>query len=200
MVRLTRIYTKGGDKGETSLGSGARVAKHDPRVAAYGTVDEANATIGLARLHLGDAQGEADAILGRVQNDLFDLGADLCRPETPKSGAPSEPPPPPPPPPLRVTAGQVARLEGEIDRLNADLAPLKSFVLPGGTAGAADLHLARTVARRAEREMTALAQTEAVNPEAIRYINRLSDLLFVLARALNDGGAQDVLWEPGQNI
>ncbi len=198
MVRLTRIYTKGGDKGETSLGSGARVAKHDPRVAAYGTVDEANATIGLARLHLGDAeaqtQPEADAILGRVQNDLFDLGADLCRPEAPKSGKPSEPPP------LRVTAGQVARLEGEIDRLNADLAPLKSFVLPGGTAGAAHLHLARTVARRAEREMTALAQSEAVNPEAIRYINRLSDLLFVLARALNDGGAQDVLWEPGQNI
>ncbi len=196
MVRLTRIYTKGGDKGETSLGSGARVAKHDPRVAAYGTVDEANATIGLARLHLGDAQAqtEADAILGRVQNDLFDLGADLCRPETPKSGEPS------PPPPLRVTAGQVARLEGEIDRLNADLAPLKSFVLPGGTPGAAYLHLARTVARRAEREMTALAQSEAVNPEAIRYINRLSDLLFVLARALNDGGAQDVLWEPGKNI
>ncbi len=202
MVRLTRIYTKGGDKGETSLGSGARVAKHDPRVAAYGTVDEANATIGLARLHLGDpqaqTQAEADAILGRVQNDLFDLGADLCRPETSKSGAPSEPPPPPSP--LRVTAGQVARLEGEIDRLNADLAPLKSFVLPGGTAGAAYLHLARTVARRAEREMTALAQSEAVNPEAIRYINRLSDLLFVLARALNDGGAQDVLWEPGKNI
>ncbi len=191
MVRLTRIYTKGGDKGETSLGDGARVAKHDPRVAAYGTVDEANATIGLARLHLGGDEGEADAILGRVQNDLFDLGADLCRPE---SDQPSEHPP------LRVTAGQVARLEGEIDHLNADLAPLRSFVLPGGTAGAAYLHLARTVARRAEREMTALAETEAVNPEAIRYINRLSDLLFVLARALNDGGAQDVLWQPGQNI
>ncbi len=193
MVRLTRIYTKGGDKGETSLGSGARVAKHDPRVAAYGTVDEANATIGLVRLHLGGTQAaaEADAILGRVQNDLFDLGADLCRPESPE---PAEPPP------LRVTDGQVARLEGEIDRLNADLAPLESFVLPGGTAGAAYLHLARTVARRAEREMTALAQSEAVNPEAIRYINRLSDLLFVLARALNDGGAQDVLWEPGENI
>ena len=194
MVRLTRIYTKGGDKGETSLGDGARVAKHDPRVAAYGTVDEANAAIGLARLHLTDVQGDADAILGRVQNDLFDLGADLCRPEGPESGAP------PKHPPLRVTAGQVARLEGEIDRLNADLAPLTSFVLPGGTAGAAYLHLARTVARRAEREMTELAETEAVNSEAIRYINRLSDLLFVLARALNDGGAQDVLWEPGQNI
>jgi len=200
MVRLTRIYTKGGDKGETSLGSGARVAKHDPRVAAYGTVDEANATIGLARLHIGDMQADTDAILGRVQNDLFDLGADLCRPEAPKTpemvetGGPSEPPP------LRVTAGQVARLEGEIDRLNADLAPLTSFVLPGGTPAAAYLHLARTVARRAEREMTLLAQSEAVNPEAIRYINRLSDLLFVLGRALNDGGAQDVLWEPGQNI
>ncbi len=194
MVRLTRIYTKGGDKGETSLGSGARVAKHDPRVAAYGTVDEANAAIGLARLHIGDAQADTDAILGRVQNDLFDLGADLCRPETPETDKPSEPPP------LRVTAGQVARLEGEIDRLNADLAPLTSFVLPGGTPAAAYLHLARTVARRAEREMTLLAQSEAVNPEAIRYINRLSDLLFVLGRALNDGGAQDVLWEPGQNI
>jgi len=195
MVRLTRIYTKGGDKGETSLGNGARVAKHDLRVAAYGTVDETNATIGLVRLHLGGAEtgadADADAILGRVQNDLFDLGADLCRPE---SGEPSDSPP------LRVTAGQVTRLEAEIDRLNADLAPLTSFVLPGGTAGAAYLHLARTVARRAEREMTALAQTEAVNPDAIRYINRLSDLLFVLARALNDGGAQDVLWEPGQNI
>ncbi len=194
MVRLTRIYTKGGDKGETSLGSGARVAKHDPRVAAYGTVDEANAAIGLARLHIGDAQADTDAILGRVQNDLFDLGADLCRPETPETDKPSEPPP------LRVTAGQVARLEGEIDRLNADLAPLTSFVLPGGTPAAAYLHLARTVARRAEREMTLLAQSEAVNPEAIRYINRLSDLLFVLGRALNDGGAQDVLWEPGKNI
>ena len=191
MVRLTRIYTKGGDKGETSLGNGERVAKHDPRVAAYGTVDEANATIGLVRLHLGASQSDADAILGRVQNDLFDLGADLCRPEGDEPAVP---------PPLRVTAGQVTRLEGEIDRLNADLAPLTSFVLPGGTAGAAYLHLARTVARRAEREMTALAQSEPVNPEAIRYVNRLSDLLFVLARSLNDGGAQDVLWEPGQNI
>lgn len=195
MVRLTRIYTRGGDKGDTSLGDGARVAKHDLRVAAYGTVDEANATIGLARLHLrngeAEADADADAILGRVQNDLFDLGADLCRPESAT---------PPDPPPLRVTAGQVARLEGEIDRLNADLAPLTSFVLPGGTPGAAYLHLARTVVRRAEREMTALARAEAVNPEAIRYINRLSDLLFVLARVLNNGGAQDVLWEPGRNI
>jgi len=193
MVRLTRIYTRGGDKGETSLGNGERVAKHDPRVAAYGTVDEANATIGLVRLHLAGTQSQADAdrILARVQNDLFDLGADLCRPE---EGAPADPPP------LRVTAAQVARLESEIDRLNAELAPLTSFVLPGGTAAAAHLHLARTVARRAEREMTALAVCEALNPEAIRYINRLSDLCFVLARALNNGGAQDVLWEPGQNL
>lgn len=193
MVRLTRIYTRGGDAGETSLGDGRRVAKHDPRVAAYGTVDEANATIGLARLHLAGTQSPADAdrILARVQNDLFDLGADLCRPE---AEAPADPPP------LRVTAAQVARLESEIDRLNADLAPLTSFVLPGGTAAAAHLHLARTVARRAEREMTALAVCETVNPEAIRYINRLSDLCFVLARALNNGGAQDVLWEPGQNL
>ena len=193
MVQLTRIYTRGGDKGKTSLGTGERVAKHDPRVAAYGTVDEANATIGLARLHLADGSGDggANEILARVQNDLFDLGADLCRPDT---GEPADPPP------LRVTAGQVARLESEIDRVNADLAPLTSFVLPGGTAAAAHLHLARTVARRAEREMTALADTEPVNPEAIRYINRLSDLLFVLARALNDGGAQDVLWEPGKTL
>ena len=193
MVRLTRIYTRGGDKGETSLGNGERVAKHDPRVAAFGTVDEANATIGLARLHLGngEAADDADQILARVQNDLFDLGADLCRPE--EEGAKD-------PAPLRVTAAQVSRLEGEIDRLNADLAPLASFVLPGGTAGAAYLHLARTVVRRAEREMTALARSETVNPEAIRYVNRLSDLFFVLARVLNDGGAQDVLWEPGRNI
>lgn len=193
MVRLTRIYTRGGDAGETSLGDGRRVAKHDQRVAAYGTVDEANATIGLARLHLGGgaAAADADRILARVQNDLFDLGADLCRPEAEE---------PADPPPLRVTAGQVARLEGEIDRLNADLAPLASFVLPGGTAGAAYLHLARTVVRRAERDMTALARSERVNPEAVRYVNRLSDLLFVLARVLNNGGAQDVLWEPGQNI
>ncbi len=190
MVKLTRIYTRGGDKGETSLGSGERVAKHDPRVAAYGTVDEANATVGLVRLHL-EKESEADEILARVQNDLFDLGADLCRPE---DGEPSDPPP------LRVTAGQVERLEAEIDRVNADLAPLTSFVLPGGTPAAAHLHLARTVARRAEREMTALAENEPVNPQAVRYMNRLSDLLFVLARALNDGGAQDVLWVPGKTL
>jgi len=184
VVKLTRIYTGGGDKGETSLGDGSRVAKHDTRVAAYGTVDEANACIGLARLH---CEGEADEILARVQNDLFDLGADLCRPETAEAKAPA----------LRIAAGQVARLEAEIDRINAGLAPLDSFVLPGGTPGAAYLHLARTVTRRAEREVTALGTREAVNAEALRYLNRLSDLLFVLARHVNEGGAKDVLWTPG---
>ena len=186
MVRLTRIYTGGGDAGQTSLGDGARVAKHDPRVAAYGTVDEANAAIGLARLHAGP---DLDAILAPVQNDLFDLGADLCTPEAEGSDRPR----------LRVTPEQVARLEREIDETNDRLAPLNSFVLPGGTPAAAYLHLARTVARRAERDITALAEREAVNPEAIRYVNRLSDLLFVLARAANDDGAKDVLWEPGAN-
>ncbi len=186
MVKLTRIYTRGGDTGKTSLGDGARVPKHDPRVAAYGTVDEANATIGLARLH---APGGLDHILARVQNDLFDLGADLCRPEggDPARGA------------LRVSAAQVVRLEAEIDAVNARLEPLESFLLPGGSPAAAAFHLARTVARRAEREITALAQAETVNPQAVRYINRLSDLLFVLARQANDDGARDVLWEPGAN-
>ncbi len=186
MVKLTRIYTRGGDKGQTSLGDGARVPKHDPRVAAYGTVDEANATIGLARLH---SEGALDAMLGRIQNDLFDLGADLCRPEGGERTRSA----------LRINETQVARLEAEIDEVNANLAPLDSFLLPGGTPAAAALHLARTVSRRAEREITALAEAETLNPEAVRYINRLSDLLFVLARQANDDGAQDVLWEPGQN-
>ena len=194
MVKLTRIYTRGGDRGQTSLGDGARVAKHDPRVAAYGTVDEANATIGLVRLH---AEGALDAILGRVQNDLFDLGADLCRPEGVPGGVPGGGDPVRSA--LRINATQVARLETEIDAVNANLAELTSFVLPGGTPAAAYLHLARTVSRRAERDMTALAMAETVNPEAVRYINRLSDLLFVLARHANDDGAQDVLWEPGAN-
>jgi cob(I)alamin adenosyltransferase len=190
VVKLDKIYTRGGDKGETSLGGGRRVAKHDPRVAAYGTVDETNACIGLVRLH---CEGELDALLGRIQNDLFDLGADLAIPEaTPETGPPKHPP-------LRVSAGQVERLEREIDRINEGLEPLRSFVLPGGSPAAAFLHLARTVARRAEREMTALATREAVNPEAVRYINRLSDLLFVLARQANQGGATDVLWVPGAN-
>jgi len=189
MVQLTRIYTKGGDKGTTSLGTGKRVPKHDQRVSAYGTVDETNAVIGIVRLH---TSGEADAMLARIQNDLFDLGADLCAPEGPESGEGAKNR-------LRIVDAQVERLEQEIDRMNAELSPLNSFVLPGGSAASAHLHLARTVARRAEREMTRLAESDAVNPAAIRYINRLSDHLFVLARWLNDKGAKDVLWKPGAN-
>ena len=184
MVKLTRIYTRGGDKGETSLGDGARVPKQSLRVEAYGTVDEANATIGLARLH---TEGEADAMLARIQNDLFDLGADLCTPQTGRRAAGA----------LRIVAPQVKRLETEIDAMNAELQPLNSFVLPGGTPGAAYLHLARTVTRRAERLTCALAAEEKVNPEAIKYLNRLSDHLFVLGRRLNGNGASDVLWQPG---
>lgn len=186
MVQLTRIYTRGGDKGQTSLGDGTRVPKHSLRMDAIGTVDEANGVLGLARLH---AEGEADAMLERIQNDLFDLGADLCTPEqeNPKY------------PPLRIVEAQVERLEQEIDRLNGELSPLKSFVLPGGSPAAAHLHLGRTVARRAERLMTELAAAEAVNEAALRYVNRLSDHLFVLARWLNDKGAADVLWRPGAN-
>ena len=193
MVELNRIYTRGGDKGETSLGDGSRVAKHDPRVDAYGTIDEANAVIGLARLHTQSASdGDADAMLRRIQNDLFDLGADLCTPEgnarsARKGGA------------LRIVEAQVARLESEIDAMNTGLAPLSSFVLPGGGAAAAYLHLARTVVRRAERAMTALTQAEPVNPFAMQYVNRLSDHLFVLARRLNGNGTDDVLWIPGEN-
>jgi cob(I)alamin adenosyltransferase len=186
MVRLTRIYTRGGDRGQTSLGDGRRVAKHDVRVAAYGTVDEANAVIGLARLH---TQAAEDAMLARIQNDLFDLGADLCRPGDDPDEAGT----------LRVQPGQVARLESEIDALNAGLDPLESFVLPGGRPAAAHMHQARTVVRRAERLTTELAAHEPVNPVAIRYLNRLSDHLFVLARHLNDRGRADVLWVPGRN-
>jgi len=189
MVRLTRIYTKGGDKGETSLGDGVRVAKQSLRVEAFGTVDEANAAIGVARLHM---DGEADAMLARIQNDLFDLGADLCTPEegrrAPRDQSPGA---------LRIVAAQVARLEREIDLMNAALRPLDSFILPGGSAAAAHLHLARTVTRRAERLVCALAAAEKVNPEAVKYLNRLSDHLFVLGRRLNDNGARDVLWQPG---
>jgi cob(I)alamin adenosyltransferase len=186
MVRLTRIYTRGGDAGETSLGDGARVAKTDARVAAFGTVDEANAAIGVARLHVS---GDADAMLGRIQNDLFDLGADLCTPEEENPAYA----------PLRVTEGQVERLEREIDAMNETLAPLNSFVLPGGSPAAAHLHVARTVTRRAERLIVALAAREKVNPAALRYANRLSDHLFVMSRHLNDNGARDVLWVPGGN-
>ena len=184
MVRLTRIYTRGGDQGETSLGDGSRVAKQSLRVAAFGTVDEANAVVGLARLH---AEGAVDEALARIQNDLFDLGADLSTPEAGKRGAGA----------LRIVAAQVERLEREIDAWNAKLAPLSSFVLPGGSAGAAQLHHARTVVRRAERLVAELAAAEKVNPEALKYLNRLSDHLFVLSRHVNDDGAHDVLWRPG---
>lgn len=184
MVTLNRIYTKGGDRGETSLGDGSRRPKHDLRVETYGTVDEANAVIGLARLH---AAGLADTMLARIQNDLFDLGADLCRPgdDPGEEGR------------LRVQDSQVQRLEDEIDAMNVSLEPLNSFVLPGGSPCAAFLHQARTVVRRAERLACALAAGEPVSAVAIRYLNRLSDHLFVLARHTNDNGAKDVLWVPG---
>jgi cob(I)alamin adenosyltransferase len=184
MVTLNRIYTKTGDKGDTALGDGTRLPKHAIRIEAYGTLDEANSAIGLARLH---ANGEIDGMLGRIQNDLFDLGADLCVPETAKRTEGR----------LRVNAAQVERLEHEIDAMNAALQPLSSFVLPGGTPLAAWLHLARTIVRRAERLIVQLAAQEEINPEAIRYANRLSDHLFVAARAANDGGKKDVLWAPG---
>ncbi|MFT3973562.1 MAG: cob(I)yrinic acid a,c-diamide adenosyltransferase [Amaricoccus sp.] len=189
MVVLSKIYTRTGDKGTTALGDGARVEKDSVRVAAYGTVDEVNATLGLARLH---ATGEAEAGIARVQNDLFDLGADLATPGFETDGAA-------PHPRLRIVAAQVERLEQEIDAMNAGMQPLRSFVLPGGSALAAYLHLSRTVCRRAEREAVTLAREESVNPEAVRYINRLSDWLFVAARAANLGGAGDVLWVPGAN-
>jgi cob(I)alamin adenosyltransferase len=194
MVKLTRIYTRGGDKGETSLGRGERVAKHDPRVEAYGTTDEANAVIGLARAAIertvrnDELRRHVDDMLKRIQNDLFDLGADLCTIEG-KAGEQA----------LRVLPSQTERLEREIDAMNGELSPLTSFVLPGGSETAAWLHLARTVTRRAERCMTALAREQPVSPEAIKYINRLSDHLFVLSRKLNDNGGSDVLWVPGAN-
>ena len=187
MVVLSRIYTRSGDDGSTGLGSGVRRSKADVRVAAYGTVDEANAAAGVARL--AAAGGELDALLGRLQNDLFDRGADLA---TPEEEAPRHPP-------LRIVTAQVDRLEAEIDALNARLQPLRSFVLPGGSALAAHLHVARTVIRRAERLMVELAAVEPVNPAALRYANRASDLLFVAARIANDDGRADVLWVPGRN-
>jgi cob(I)alamin adenosyltransferase len=186
MVTLNRIYTKTGDKGETALGDGTRRPKHDLRIQAYGTVDETNAAIGLARLH---ARDELDKMLGRVQNDLFDLGADLSTPQDGRRGESR----------LRIAESQVERLEREIDKMNETLKPLDSFVLPGGSPAAAHLHLARTIARRAERLMVELAQHEKVSPVALRYINRLSDHLFVASRMANDGGAKDVLWVPGAN-
>jgi cob(I)alamin adenosyltransferase len=186
MVTLNRIYTKTGDKGETALGDGTRRPKHDLRIHAYGTVDEANAAIGLARLY---AEAELNLTLGRIQNDLFDLGADLSTPQDGRRGEAR----------LRIIDSQVERLEREIDLMNAALKPLDSFVLPGGTPAAAFLHLARTIVRRAERLMVELAQSEKVSPAAIRYANRLSDHLFVASRLANDGGAKDVLWVPGAN-
>ncbi|MCX5494573.1 cob(I)yrinic acid a,c-diamide adenosyltransferase [Kaistia dalseonensis] len=189
MVVLNRIYTKTGDDGTTGLGAGERRLKSDLRVESYGTVDETNSVIGTVRLHLA-AFPDLDAMLGRIQNDLFDLGADLSTP--PASVKPGREA-------LRIIDHQVERLEGEIDLLNAELAPLRSFVLPGGTAAAAHLHVARTVARRAERLMVELATREEVGPSAMRYINRLSDFLFVAARFVNDRGSGDVLWVPGQN-
>ena len=186
MVKLTRIYTKGGDKGKTSLGRGERVAKHDARVEAYGTVDEANAVIGLARAAIGS--GDADEMLARIQNDLFDLGADLCTVMGKARRGEKA---------LRIVPAQTRRLEQEIDAMNAELSPLNSFVLPGGSLGSAWLHLARPVSRRAERKIPQLAVRKRVNPEAIAYINRLSDHLFVLARRLNGNGSSDVLWVPG---
>lgn len=190
MVVLNKIYTKTGDAGDTALGDGSRVPKHSQRVTAYGTVDEANATLGLARLH---AAAETDAALARIQNDLFDLGADLCRPDMENDDKAEYTP-------LRMSDKQVARLESEIDVMNAALEPLRSFVLPGGSALAAYLHLCRTVTRRAERLTTELATVESVNPAALKYLNRLSDWFFVAARMANDGGRDDVLWQPGANL
>lgn len=188
MVVLNKIYTKTGDAGETALGNGARVAKFTLRVTAYGTVDEANAIVGLARLH---ATGVMDGQLAAIQNDLFDLGADLCRPQERDAEAEY--------PPLRVAPTQVTRLECEIDAMNAALEPLRSFILPGGSALAAHLHQCRTVARRAERLTVELATTEAVNSSAVKYLNRLSDWFFVASRIANDDGKADVLWVPGAN-
>lgn len=189
MVVLNKIYTKTGDAGETALGNGARVAKFATRVEAYGTSDELNSVLGVTRLH---SEGELDAQLSRIQNDLFDLGADLCTPE--KEGeAEAEYPP------LRMVAAQVTRLETEIDAMNARLEPLRSFILPGGSVLSAHLHQCRTVCRRAERLVVELATVEAVNPEAVKYLNRLSDWFFVAARMANDEGRADVLWVPGAN-
>jgi cob(I)alamin adenosyltransferase len=193
MVVLNRIYTRTGDDGTTALGTGERRKKYDLRIACYGTIDETNAAIGVVRLHTPD-DAEIDAMLGRIQNDLFDLGADLCAPASDKGRGPGGAR-------LTVSEAQVTRLETEIDRLNADLAPLRSFVLPGGTPAAAHLHLARTVCRRAERMMVELADQpgEEVSAVALKYANRLSDFLFVASRHVNQRGVGDVLWLPGRN-
>lgn len=186
MVKLNKIYTRTGDAGDTGLTDGSRRPKYDLRVETYGTVDEANSAIGLARLH---TLGEHEQMLARIQHDLFDLGADFSTP-IPEKGEDKA---------LRIIASQTSRLEQEIDELNKNIAPLNSFVLPGGSAAAAFLHLARTVTRRAERMACALAAQEAINPEGIKYLNRLSDFLFVLARATNENGESDILWVPAKN-
>lgn len=183
MVHLTRIYTRGGDKGKTSLGDGTRVGKSDLRMDAIGGVDEANASIGLAAVH---AQGDIAEVLFRVQNDLFDVGADLCMPDISRPG-------------LRIIASQVEWLESQIDSFNESLSPLNSFILPGGSQLAACLHLSRTIVRRAERVLVALLAQSQINLEVVKYINRLSDLLFVLSRYVNNKGSADVLWVPGAN-
>ncbi|WP_333714243.1 cob(I)yrinic acid a,c-diamide adenosyltransferase [Yoonia sp.] len=189
MVVLNKIYTKTGDDGETALGNGSRVAKHSLRVSSYGTVDETNATVGLARLH---AEGEIDAQLAMIQNDLFDLGADLCRPDMERDSEAGYPV-------LRMTEGQVARLESQIDAMTKLVEPLRSFILPGGSPLAAHLHLCRTVSRRAERLTVELATMESVNPAAVKYLNRLSDWFFQASRIANGNGTKDVLWIPGAN-
>ncbi len=190
MVVLNRIYTRTGDAGETALGNGARVAKYSLRVSSYGTVDEVNATVGLARLHA--AGSDMDTQLAEIQNDLFDLGADLCRPDIGRDAEAAHPP-------LRMVDAQVKRLESQIDSMNDALEPLRSFVLPGGSALAAQLHLCRTVARRAERLVMELASLEEINPAAVQYLNRLSDWFFVASRIANDSGRADVLWVPGKH-
>lgn len=190
MVVLNKIYTKTGDDGTTGLGSGERRRKSDLRIEAYGTVDETNSVVGLIRLQTGQSAPDVDQTLGRIQNDLFDLGADLATPETGEDLGYE---------PLRITDAQVTAIEQAIDVLNAELKPLRSFVLPGGSPAAAYLHLARTVSRRAERLMVELAAREQINPAAVRYMNRLSDYFFVASRYLNEKGEQDVLWVPGQN-
>jgi cob(I)alamin adenosyltransferase len=192
MVVLNRIYTRSGDDGTTALGTGERRKKYDPRICAYGTLDEVNAVIGVARLHTSRDR-DFDALLSRIQNDLFDVEADLCMPSDKGKGPGGAK--------LTVSDPQVAWLESQIDRLNEELAPLKSFILPGGTPAAAYLHLARTVCRRAERVMVELNDKpdESVSPAALKYVNRLSDFLFVASRYLNDKGRADVLWAPGQN-
>lgn len=190
MVKLNKIYTRTGDKGTTGLGSGERRSKADLRIEAFGTVDEANSCVGMARIHTAVSHPDIDAILARIQNELFDLGADLCVPDDGKPLGYE---------PLRIIASQVKQLENDIDHLNKDMPPLRSFILPGGSPAAAALHLARTTARRAERLMVALADRETVGAEALKYINRLSDFLFVAARAVNDKGNDDVLWVPGKS-